>query len=390
MSLRPYLDFARALITRNRIIYGHFAVTHVCNLRCRMCSTWKLAAPEEQVDLDGVREVAAVLRRLGCIHVSLGGGEPFMREDLPDIVRIFRRNEIRVRVLTNGVAPSRESIRAVIGAGLTDVSISFDTLNPELQGRIDGDPSSWRRKLETIAAFSRWLPRRGSLPILNAVISSINLEEAPALVEFADRVGFFVSLIPVHLAEGEEDDRFHAAAPEMAVGEELRARVHAVYDQLIRSKRRQGHVLNSLPFIEQSRRFLAEGAMDWRCDAGALYVSIGPDGKFAVCHDYEDQGLAPAEFLRLYQSGEYRAARARAVAECSGCVRPCWAEVTHLVRDPRTFLENLLRQFSLPRSRRPAWDPEQLAEIAAEVRRSAGAPTEGAPRAAAPERAPRG
>ncbi|MBN2056293.1 radical SAM protein, partial [bacterium] len=151
--LKPYFRLARGLVTARRPVYLHFAVTHRCNLRCRMCAAWRLADEDHEVRIQEIRRIAAAFARLGCALVSLGGGEPFLREDLPDVIAAFAVEGIRVRVLTNGVAPDTATLRRAFAAGLADVSISLDSLEPRVQGLIDGDPDSLHRKLDTLAAL---------------------------------------------------------------------------------------------------------------------------------------------------------------------------------------------------------------------------------------------
>ena len=83
-----------------------YLVTYRCNARCKMCDSWRMKPGDELT----AEEVAAVFRKLGRLDVvRLSGGEPFLREDLPDIAETVRR-ESRPAVLhitTNGSLPQR-------------------------------------------------------------------------------------------------------------------------------------------------------------------------------------------------------------------------------------------------------------------------------------------
>ncbi len=56
------------------------AITYRCNARCAMCNIWR-AKPSEELRPDAYAALPASLR-----SVNLTGGEPFLRDDLPDIV----------------------------------------------------------------------------------------------------------------------------------------------------------------------------------------------------------------------------------------------------------------------------------------------------------------
>ena len=68
-----------------------FSVTNACQSRCRTCSIWKLYRDnplkrDEELSID---EIEKIFRSLGHIYIfNISGGEPFLRPDLPQIVRL--------------------------------------------------------------------------------------------------------------------------------------------------------------------------------------------------------------------------------------------------------------------------------------------------------------
>jgi MoaA/NifB/PqqE/SkfB family radical SAM enzyme len=81
------------------------AVTYRCNSRCAMCDIWK-QTPAERPELspEDYRWLPASLR-----SINVSGGEPFLRDDLVEIVRVMREACPRARVVisTNGLATQR-------------------------------------------------------------------------------------------------------------------------------------------------------------------------------------------------------------------------------------------------------------------------------------------
>jgi len=67
-----------------------FSVTNLCQSRCRTCSIWKLykdnpSKRDEELSLD---EIEKIFRSLGRVYIfNVSGGEPFLRPDLPHIIR---------------------------------------------------------------------------------------------------------------------------------------------------------------------------------------------------------------------------------------------------------------------------------------------------------------
>jgi len=319
-----------------------------------MCNLWKQGEKTKELTLDQVGAVADIFARLGVINVSVGGAEPFARRDLPDLVATLKRRGLAVRVLTNGVLPTREAIEKVANAGLDEVSVSLDTLWPEKQAYICDREGAWSRAVETICSFSELLPKRGRVLLINTVVSHLNAAELPALAEFAGKLGYFISFVPVHLAESDgASDLFAAYAPQMATAGREPEVLQRSYDRLLAMKRSGARIVNSSEFLRKSQRFLSEGRADWRCDAGRLYFSIDPTGAFSICHKFEKKhAYAFDAFMDHFDAREFEAERQKLVASCGGCMRPCWGEVSHLIHYRESFIEMLRIRLAVRRPRR--------------------------------------
>ena len=79
-------------------------LTAKCNLRCRYCYFFNNLAMEYR-DLPTAEWLRFFdeLGSLGVMDVTLSGGEPFMREDLPALLEGIVRNRMRFALLSNGI-----------------------------------------------------------------------------------------------------------------------------------------------------------------------------------------------------------------------------------------------------------------------------------------------
>ena len=110
------------------------SVTDRCNLRCGYCM------PEEEYvwlpkrDLLSFEELARlvdVFAELGVEKVRLTGGEPLLRRNLPELVRLIAaRERIRDLALTTNAVGLADQADALRQAGLGRLSISLDTIDP--------------------------------------------------------------------------------------------------------------------------------------------------------------------------------------------------------------------------------------------------------------------
>ncbi|HPF51242.1 MAG TPA: GTP 3',8-cyclase MoaA [Draconibacterium sp.] len=117
------------------ITYLRISVTDRCNFRCEYCMPaegvqWKKR--EEILSFDEILNVVKIGARLGIKKVRLTGGEPMVRKDLPELVRMISAiPEIEeIGMTTNGVFLPQYA-HELKAAGLNRVNISLDTLNPE-------------------------------------------------------------------------------------------------------------------------------------------------------------------------------------------------------------------------------------------------------------------
>jgi cyclic pyranopterin phosphate synthase len=126
-------------------------------------------------------------------RVRLTGGEPLVRRDLPELVRLLAaKPPIRdLAMTTNGVLLA-EHAAELKDAGLRRVTVSLDTLNRDrFQALTRFDDHD--RVLEGIAEAGRL--GFSALKIDTVVIRGVNEDELPPILEFGRRAGAEVRFI---------------------------------------------------------------------------------------------------------------------------------------------------------------------------------------------------
>ncbi len=329
---------------RGRPFYVRFQITRRCNYRCRMCGQDRERG--EELPAKEIEVVARRLADLGARHLVLTGGEPFLRPDLPEIIAIFRRQGFSIRVQTNGGPQVSEEVFArCVQAGLRDVSVSIDTLDPTLQDEICQARDVRNHALRTLLMARRLLP--DSLSLANIVASSYNFDELPTLVRHFHAMGVYTYITPVMIASEESSDyRFRANGAEFMVRGGSDAHRMRVIDELI-ALRRSGHGLtNSTRHLRDYRRYLETGACAWRCEAGALGLDVFPDGGVSICKEKPRFGniLDPA-FVETYARGAFRERNQVSAAACSGCFYGEYREPQYAIRDLSVLAEWVLDYF---------------------------------------------
>jgi len=334
-----YYSLAKAYLTRKIPAYVHYGITHRCNLTCSMCELWKEGDRSGELSTTQIEALARRLGRLGVAVISIGGGEPFLRDDLEMVIKAFTREDISTRVLSNGVLVSRERLKQLARAGLRHISISLDSLRENLQDEICNAPGTWRKATGAIEAAGAILTPGGGLGLINTVVSRRNLEELPEMVGFARQHGFHVSLVPIEIHHRPRPGGGGCAdyAPGMGFSPDDHQLIDEVYDRLLAMKRSGEPIFNSSSLLRKSKAWLKGERVSWPCLAGRLYFSLDPEGNFSICHaflGYREEpkkiSILSAEFEELFRSADYRSIARQTVASCGGCLRPCWAEISEI------------------------------------------------------------
>jgi MoaA/NifB/PqqE/SkfB family radical SAM enzyme len=132
--------------------------TFVCNFTCPFCAfSADLNQKRDELSLGEIEKIAASLGKVLVLHI--GGGEPFIRKDLPEILALFRRhNDVRrIEIPTNGWSAERigNQVRRILelvpGARL-NVRISLDGIG-DLHDRLRARPGSYKAAVETLEAL---------------------------------------------------------------------------------------------------------------------------------------------------------------------------------------------------------------------------------------------
>jgi cyclic pyranopterin phosphate synthase len=161
------------------------SVTDRCNLRCQYCmpeAEYAWLPREDLLTFEEIRSLVGVFASCGVDKVRLTGGEPLLRRDLHELVRLLAadRRIADLALTTNGVLLSGQA-EALRAAGLMRVTVSLDTLRPERFTALTR-LTTHARVLEGIDAAARLFP---SLKLDCVVMRGVNDDELLSLVEYA-------------------------------------------------------------------------------------------------------------------------------------------------------------------------------------------------------------
>ena len=147
------------------------ALTSRCNLSCRYCFA-AAGGGEDRPLADIERDLRALIVPDKTL-VQLSGGEPTVRDDLPEIVRYAAQCGCKyIQLNSNGVrlAADEEYVKALADAGLSFVFMQFDGISDDIHERIRGR-ALWREKLQAIVNCSKY---RLGVVLVVTVVPGVN------------------------------------------------------------------------------------------------------------------------------------------------------------------------------------------------------------------------
>lgn len=159
-------------------------VTKRCNLRCRFC----FADGGRQEDDPATEEMKAairdIVRQCGAPLLQLSGGEPTLRDDLPELVRYAKEAGCSyVQVNTNGIrlAQEPEYAKRLAEAGLDIVFLQFDGTRGDIYEFLRGQDLLEIKK-QAIRVCSGL---RIGVTLVPTVVPGVNTDNLGDLIAFA-------------------------------------------------------------------------------------------------------------------------------------------------------------------------------------------------------------
>lgn len=180
-----------------------------CNLTCKFCyNYWKDGKSPAPRRL-GTRQILHVLDEVfssvDCTQITVSGGEPLLRRDLPEILAHIARFDVPTVITTNGTLLTPDRVAMLVDAGVATVQLPLHAVRPEVHDYLTGRPS-WD---DTIVGLAL-LHRQPVATAITFVASSVNLHDFPAVLHLCGILGLkhviFNRFIPSGLGTLHQDE----------------------------------------------------------------------------------------------------------------------------------------------------------------------------------------
>jgi len=133
------------------------SITNRCNLRCTYCSHFTGAGDVGQdLSKEEWLQFFEELNRCAVMNVNVGGGEPFYRKDLPELIEGIVRSRMRFNILSNGTLITDEMAAFLASTGRCDgVQVSIDGSVPMTHDACRGE-GNFIRAMRCIKSLQKY------------------------------------------------------------------------------------------------------------------------------------------------------------------------------------------------------------------------------------------
>jgi MoaA/NifB/PqqE/SkfB family radical SAM enzyme len=241
----------------NRLEFSCFGITDDCILKCRMCHKWKedifIKSDQIPLTLNDWKNCIRSLKKIGSnnLQINFGGGEPFLKKDITEIIGFCGSQGFKTNAATNGYLIDEKMAKAIAACGLSSIIISLDSLNPATHDYLRGVPGVYERVIKSITNLEKYCG--GLYKGICCAIYNKNLEDIITLAEWVDKdqrlnsIYFMAAMQPnntsIDLNWYEKDD-FSFLWPKDI------KRVCVVLDRLIELKKNGAKITNQINQLE--------------------------------------------------------------------------------------------------------------------------------------------
>lgn len=283
-------------------------LTYRCNAKCNMCDVWHYPTKSsEEITINDIEKLPSGLR-----FINITGGEPFLRQDIAEIIEAIRPKTRRIVISTNGfftdriVALCQKHPDIGIRIGIEGFQKANDTIR--------GIPEGFDRGLRTLLA----LRKMGLKDIgFGITVQDMNCKEIIPLYELSNALGYEFATAALHNSHyfHKRDNRIENK--DIVCGEFSKLIAELLKSNSVKKWFRAYYNYGLMNYIKGGKRFL-------KCEMGSEACFVDPSGDVLPCNGMELKmsmgNIREQSFDAIWSSK--RADEVRKMVD--NCNKQCW------------------------------------------------------------------
>jgi radical SAM protein with 4Fe4S-binding SPASM domain len=250
------------------------ALTYGCNNKCSKCY---VESPREILELstDEWKNVLNKLWDIGVPHVIFTGGEPTLRDDLPELVEYAEDLGIITGLVSNGrKLKDKKLIDELITAGIDHFQITIESHDETIHDKMSGVKGAWK---ETVQGIKNIVPTPVYI-MTNTTLTPYNIKDIEKTIEFLASLGIkhFAANSIIKSGGGKQDN--------------LAISIKQLDSVLTRIMKKAKELKMSFLWYSPTRYCdfnpIEKGLGMKQCSAAHIAMAIEPDGEVIPCQSY--------------------------------------------------------------------------------------------------------
>ncbi|MFH1722431.1 MAG: radical SAM protein [Candidatus Altiarchaeota archaeon] len=294
--------------------YVLWDATRRCNLNCLHCGATK-ESYEKELTTQEIKSVIDDLSDMGVTFFSVTGGEPFVRDDLLEVLSYASSKGLKTIIASNGFLIDEEKSREIKGANISSVMVSLDGIE-QTHNRIRDHSNSYAKALDAI----RFMIRDG-IPLISVgtTVSPENINELDELKDIISSLGVKRWRLSVVMPIG------RAESGKLSLKQK---ELKQFFDWIIKNKKGDIDLKigENLTYLGAYEKRIRDNPL--LCPVGFTACCIGTDGHVRGCpeqpddHKFREGSLLEKSFPDIWGDG-FRRYRERVVIEEDLRCRDC-------------------------------------------------------------------
>ncbi len=179
--------------------------TYACNLKCKHCYSNAGKPLKNEMGRKEALRVVSILGDFGIPSIAFSGGEPLVRNDIFDVLKLCREYGIFTAIATNGTTLTRENVEKLKNSGVGYLQISLDGANSKTHDGFRGVNGVFNRVIDGIKNALE----SGMFVEVATTVTKLNIYEVSDIIDLCRRlkVNWFMAynFIPTGRGGGEID-----------------------------------------------------------------------------------------------------------------------------------------------------------------------------------------
>ena len=253
LTLKTQRNYSRPSIMK-------FSPTYRCNSCCIMCDSWRMKqeqiGKEKELSLSEIEKVFSEARELGAYYLTINGGvgEPMMRNDIVEILKIAERKGFASNLITNGLNLNRDLAVEILSTNPFKVHISLDAATDATYEKIRGVKGGFEKAVQSLKMLCEVKKELGVSTRIHSdtVIMKFNLHEIIDIVKLVESIGAEFLCQPVVIFD---NPYVLKIKEDLWIDKEQLPEAMRIIDELKEIKMQKGIVLNTIKHLDLIKKY---------------------------------------------------------------------------------------------------------------------------------------